>query len=330
VLEASRLRKLRRVVYVSTLRRIRPLQNAPPTPLAPRRRTLFGGHNLYILLPKLCSEHLVSFPYTEQYDRRYNHHPPGRRFRSRLLRRRLHPSERSCATLGAEHRQGRSDHSRCKNLWPPMNMSMAKMSGHGAISRLPGAKIRDQRIYNRGGQASCTAPTSWRQSSRRADNPKTEVKSPGATSAEKKPQHPDGYQHFKIRVRPSAPKFPSGKKRLRDYMEDLWADGRARRYVSPYPDRAFLFIRRQLNNQLHAGRSSAEAKPNHVISTRQIPSFPGDFFAFFHTCGPWYAIGTFVKAAAFFRQLHGDFRLEAKSLGFKLDAFQAPSARKTL
>jgi UDP-glucose 4-epimerase len=62
VLEGSRLRKLRRVVYVSTFG---VYDRSKTTGTVIRESDPIGGHNLYTVT-KLCSEHLVH-SYTEQY-----------------------------------------------------------------------------------------------------------------------------------------------------------------------------------------------------------------------------------------------------------------------
>jgi nucleoside-diphosphate-sugar epimerase len=61
-LEAARLRKLRRVVYVSTFG---VYDRAKISGSVVRERDAIGGHNLYTVT-KLCSEHLVH-SYAEQY-----------------------------------------------------------------------------------------------------------------------------------------------------------------------------------------------------------------------------------------------------------------------
>ena len=85
VLEASRLRKLRRLVYVSTFG---VYDRSKITAGVIREGDPIGGHNLYTVT-KLCSEHLIH-SYTEQYHLDTIIIRPGGVFRPRLLRRRLH------------------------------------------------------------------------------------------------------------------------------------------------------------------------------------------------------------------------------------------------
>ena len=213
VLEASRLRKLRRVVYVSTFG---VYDRSKITATAIREGDPIGGHNLYTVT-KLCSEHLVH-SYTEQYDLDTIIIRPGGVFGrgfyvggstvGKIMRDlALNIVKGDPITLDAK-------------TFGPNEYVYGKDVGM-ALFLASQAQNPRQRIYN-AGTGVVHGANELAQVVREL-TPKTEVKVTGATSAEKSRSIPMDISISKAELG-YASKFPL-KEALRDYMEDLWADG---------------------------------------------------------------------------------------------------------
>jgi UDP-glucose 4-epimerase len=213
VLEASRLRKLRRVVYVSTFG---VYDRNKITDGIIRETHPIGGHNLYATT-KVCSEHLVH-AYATMYDLDTIIIRPGGVFGRGFYV--------GGSTVGKVMRD--------------LAMSMIKADPITVDARTYGpneyvygkdvglalflacqAQNPKQRIYN-AGTGVVHGPGELAEVVREL-TPRSEVKVTGTSGAEKSRSIPMDISLSKAELG-YTPKF-SLKEALRDYMDDLWADG---------------------------------------------------------------------------------------------------------
>jgi UDP-glucose 4-epimerase len=215
VLEASRLRRLRRVVYVSTFG----VYDRPKiTGAVIRESDPIGGHNLYTVT-KLCSEHLVR-SYTEQY-----------KLDTIIIR----PS----GVFGRGHYVGGSTVGKVMRdlalniikgepftidakTYGPNEYVYGKDVGL-ALFLACQAQNPKQRIYN-AGSGVVTGPEALAQTVRELA-PQTEVKVSGSSGAAGEKSAPLDLSTSKAELGYS-PKYPL-KEALRDYMEELWEEQRS-------------------------------------------------------------------------------------------------------
>jgi nucleoside-diphosphate-sugar epimerase len=213
VLEAARLRKLRRVVYVSTFG----VYDRPKiTGSAIREGDPIGGHNLYTVT-KLCSEHLVH-SYTEQYSLDTIIIRPGGVFGrgfyiggstvGKVMRDlALNMIKGEPITIDAK-------------IYGPNEYVYGKDVGL-ALFLACQAQSPKQRTYNAG--TGVVHGAGELAQAVREVVPKVEVKVSGTTTADKSRSIPMDISVSKAELG-YAPKF-SLKEALRDYMDELWNEG---------------------------------------------------------------------------------------------------------
>ena len=213
ILEAARLRKLRRVIYVSTFG---VYERSKITGSVIREDDAIGGHNLYTVT-KLCSEHLVH-SYTEQYGLDTIIIRPG-------------------GVFGRGHYVGGSTVGKSMR---DLTLSMIKGDPIAIDAKIYGpneyvygkdvgmalflacqAQNPKQRTYN-AGTGSVHGAEELAQVVREVA-PKVEVKVSGTTTADKSRSIPMDISVTKAELG-DTPKFPL-KEALRDYMDELWSDG---------------------------------------------------------------------------------------------------------
>lgn len=213
VLEAARLRKLRRVVYVSTFGVYdRPKIGGDMI----RVGDPIGGHNLYTVT-KLCSEHLVH-SYTEQYNLDTiiirpagvfgrGHYVGGSTVGKTMRDLALSMIKGDPITIDAK-------------TYGPNEYVYGKDVGL-ALFLACQAQNPKQRIYN-AGTGVVHGAEELAQTVREVV-PKVEVKVSGTTAADKSRSIPMDISVSKAELG-YAPKFPL-KEALKDYMDELWDDG---------------------------------------------------------------------------------------------------------
>ena len=213
VLEASRLRKLRRVVYVSTFG---VYDRSKIIGRVIREGDAIGGHNLYTVT-KLCSEHLVH-SYTEQYGLDTIIIRPGGVFGRGFYV--------GGSTVGKVMRdlalsmiKGEPITIEAKSYGP--NEYVYGKDVGMALFLACQAQNPQQRTYNAGTGAVHGAEELAQVV--REVAPQIEVKVSGSSSADKSRSIPMDISVSKAELG-YAPKFPL-KEALRDYMDELWADG---------------------------------------------------------------------------------------------------------
>ena len=213
ILEAARLRKLRRVVYVSTFG---VYDRSKITGSVIREGDPIGGHNLYTVT-KLCSEHLVH-SYTEQYGLNTIIIRPGGVFGrgfyvggstvGKVMRDlTLSMIKGDPITIDAKT-YGPNEYVYCKDVGLALFLACQ-------------AQNPKQRTYNAGTGAVHGAEELAQVV--REGAPKVEVKVSCATTADKSRSIPMDISVSKAELG-YAPKFPL-KVALRDYMDELWNDG---------------------------------------------------------------------------------------------------------
>jgi UDP-glucose 4-epimerase len=216
VLEASRLRKLRRVVYVSTFG---VYERAKIADSVIRESHPIGGHNLYATT-KVCSEHLVH-AYAAMYNLDTIIIRPGGVFGRGFYV--------GGSTVGMVMR----DLALSIIKGDPITID-AKTYGPNeyvygkdvglALFLACQAQNPKQRIYN-AGTGVVHGAENLAQVVREVA-PKVEVKVSGTSTAEKSRSIPMDINVSRAELG-YAPKFPL-KEALRDYMDELWADGAPR------------------------------------------------------------------------------------------------------
>lgn len=213
ILEAARLRKLRRVVYVSTFG---VYDRTKITDTVIRETHPIGGHNLYATT-KVCSEHLVH-AYASMYNLDTVIIRPGGVFGRGfyvggstvgMLMRELALSiiKGDPLTIDAK-------------TYGPNEYVYGKDVGLALLLACQ-AQNPKQRIYN-AGTGVVHGAEDLAQTVREVA-PKVEVKVSGSSSADKSRSIPMDIGVSKAELG-YAPKFPL-KEALRDYMDELWADG---------------------------------------------------------------------------------------------------------
>ena len=213
VLEASRLRKLKRVVYVSTFGAY---DRTKITDSVIRETHPIGGHNLYATT-KVCSEHLVH-AYASMYDLDTIIIRPGGVFGRGFYV--------GGSTVGKVMRDLALNMIKGEPLtidaktYGPNEYVYGKDVGR-ALFLACQAQNPKQRIYN-AGTGTVHGPEDLAQVVREVA-PKLEVKVSGASTAEKSRSIPMDISVSKSELG-YAPKFPL-KDALRDYMDELWNDG---------------------------------------------------------------------------------------------------------
>ena len=216
VLEASRLRRLRRVVYVSTFG---VYERAKITDSVIRESHPIGGHNLYATT-KVCSEHLVH-AYAAMYNLDTVIIRPGGVFGRGFYV--------GGSTVGMVMR----DLALSIIKGDPITID-AKTYGPNeyvygkdvglALFLACQAQNPKQRVYN-AGTGVVHGAENLAQVVREVA-PKVDVKVGGTSTAEKSRSIPMDINISKAELG-YAPKFPL-KEALRDYMDELWADGAPR------------------------------------------------------------------------------------------------------
>jgi UDP-glucose 4-epimerase len=213
VLEASRLRKLRRVVYVSTFG---VYDRNKITDSLIRESHPIGGHNLYATT-KVCSEHLIH-AYTAMYNLDTIIIRPGGVFgRGYYV---------GGSTVGKVMRDLALNMIKGETLtidaktYGPNEYVYGKDVGR-ALFLACAAQSPKQRIYN-AGTGAVHGPEDLARAVREVA-PKLEVKVDGSSTAEKSRRIPMDISVSKAELG-YAPKY-SLKEALRDYMDELWADG---------------------------------------------------------------------------------------------------------
>jgi len=212
-LEAARLRKLRRVVYVSTFG---VYDRAKISGSAVREGDAVGGHNLYTVT-KLCSEHLVH-SYTAQYD-----------LDTIIIR--------PAGVFGRGHYVGGStvgmimrDLALAAIKGDPFTIDAKLYASNEvvyakdvalAINLACQAKNPKQRTYN-AGSGVVTGPQDLARIVKELA-PNMDVKVTGSGAAESNKNAPLDLSVSKAELG-YVPKFPL-KEALRDYMDELWAEG---------------------------------------------------------------------------------------------------------
>jgi len=213
VLEASRLRKLKRVVYVSTFGAY---DRTKITDSVIRETHPIGGHNLYATT-KVCSEHLVH-AYASMYDLDTIIIRPGGVFGRGFYV--------GGSTVGKVMRDLALNMIKGEPLtidaktYGPNEYVYGKDVGR-ALFLACQAQNPKQRIYN-AGTGTVHGPEDLAQVVREVA-PKLDVKVSGASTAEKSRSIPMDISVSKSELG-YAPKFPL-KDALRDYMDELWNDG---------------------------------------------------------------------------------------------------------
>ena len=213
ILEAARLRKLRRVVYVSTFG-VYDREKISDNVI--RETHPIGGHNLYTVT-KLCSEHLVH-SYTEQYHLDTIIIRPGGVF------------GRGFYVGGSTVGKVMRDLALSMIKGEPITID-AKIYGPNeyvygkdvglALFLACQAQNPKQRTYNAGTGAVHGAEELAQVV--REVAPKVEVKVSGSTTADKSRSIPMDISVSKAELG-YAPKYPL-KEALKDYMDELWNDG---------------------------------------------------------------------------------------------------------
>ena len=213
ILEAARLRKLRRVVYVSTFG---VYDRGKITDSVVKETHPIGGHNLYTVT-KMCSEHLVH-SYTEQYNLDTIIIRPGGVF------------GRGFYVGGSTVGKVMRDLALAMIKGDPIAID-AKTYGPNeyvygkdvglALLLACQAQSPKQRIYNAGTGAVHGAEQLAQVL--REVAPKIEVSVSGSTAADKSRSIPMDIGVSKAELG-YAPKFPL-KEALRDYMDELWNEG---------------------------------------------------------------------------------------------------------
>jgi nucleoside-diphosphate-sugar epimerase len=213
ILEAARLRKLRRVVYVSTFG---VYDRDKISDGVIRETHPIGGHNLYTVT-KLCSEHLVH-SYTEQYNLDTIIIRPGGVFGRGFYV--------GGSTVGKVMRdlvlsmiKGEPITIDAKT-YGPNEYVYGKNVG---LALFLACQVQNpkQRIYN-AGTGVVHGAEDLAQVVREVA-PKIEVKVSGSTTADKSRSIPMDISVSKAELG-YAPKFPL-KDALRDYMDELWNEG---------------------------------------------------------------------------------------------------------
>ena len=213
ILEASRLRKLRRVVYVSTFG---VYDRNKITDGIIRETHPIGGHNLYATT-KVCSEHLVH-AYATMYDLDTIIIRPGGVFGRGFYV--------GGSTVGKVMRDLAMSMIKADPItvdaktYGPNEYVYGKDVGL-ALFLACQAQNPKQRIYN-AGTGVVHGPGELAEVVREL-TPRSEVKVTGTSGAEKSRSIPMDISLSKAELG-YTPKF-SLKEALRDYMDDLWADG---------------------------------------------------------------------------------------------------------
>jgi nucleoside-diphosphate-sugar epimerase len=213
VLEASRLRRLRRVVYVSTFG---VYDRTKISDSVIRETDPIGGHNLYTTT-KICSEQLVH-SYTAMYKLDTIIIRPGGVFgRGHYV---------GGSTVGKVMRdlslnmiKGDSINIDAKTYGP--NEYVYGKDVGWALFLACQAQNPKQRIYN-AGTGVVTGPDALAQTVRELI-PKTEVKVVGSSGAASEKSTPLDLSASKAELG-YAPRYPL-KEALRDYMDELWSEG---------------------------------------------------------------------------------------------------------
>lgn len=213
ILEAARLRKLRRVVYVSTFG---VYDRSKITDTVIRETHPIGGHNLYATT-KVCSEHLVH-AYANMYNLDTVIIRPGGVFGRGFYV--------GGSTVGMVMRDLALSIIKGDPLtidaktYGPNEYVYGKDVGLALLLACQ-AQNPKQRIYN-AGTGVIHGAEDLAQTVREVA-PKVEVKVSGSSSADKSRSIPMDIGVSKAELG-YAPKFPL-KEALRDYMDELWADG---------------------------------------------------------------------------------------------------------
>ena len=213
ILEAARLRKLRRVVYVSTFG---VYDRTKITDTVIRETHPIGGHNLYATT-KVCSEHLVH-AYANMYNLDTVIIRPGGVFGRGFYV--------GGSTVGMVMRELALSIIKGDPLtidaktYGPNEYVYGKDVGLALLLACQ-AQNPKQRIYN-AGTGVVHGAEDLAQTVREVA-PKVEVKVSGSSSADKSRSIPMDIGVSKTELG-YAPKFPL-KEALRDYMDELWADG---------------------------------------------------------------------------------------------------------
>jgi len=213
VLEASRLRRLKRVVYVSTFG---VYDRSKISDSVIRETHPIGGHNLYTTT-KICSEHLVH-SYTAMYNLDTiiirpggvfgrGHYVGGSTVGKVMRDLALNAIKGAPFTIDAK-------------TYGPNEYVYGKDVGL-ALFLACQAQNPKQRTYN-AGSGVVTGPEALAQTIRELV-PKTEVKVIGSSSAAGEKAAPLDLSTSKAELG-YTPKFPL-KEALRDYMDELWDDG---------------------------------------------------------------------------------------------------------
>ncbi len=212
-LEAARLRKLRRVVYVSTFG---VYDRSKISASVVREADAIGGHNLYTVT-KLCSEHLVH-SYTEQYSLDTiiirpagvfgrGHYVGGSTVGMIMRDLALAAIKGDPFTIDAK-------------VYAPNEVVYAKDVA-AAIHLACQAKNPKQRTYN-AGSGVVTGPEDLARIMKELA-PNIDVKVASSSGGETGKSAPLDLSVSKAELG-YAPKYPL-KEALRDYMDELWADG---------------------------------------------------------------------------------------------------------
>jgi nucleoside-diphosphate-sugar epimerase len=213
VLEASRLRRLRRVVYVSTFG---VYDRAKISDSVIRETDPIGGHNLYTTT-KICSEQLVH-SYTAMYKLDTiiirpggvfgrGHYVGGSTVGKVMRDLALNMIKGDPITIDAK-------------TYGPNEYVYGKDVGW-ALFLACQAQNPKQRIYN-AGTGVVTGPDALAQTVRELI-PKTEVKVVGSSGAASEKSAPLDLSASKAELG-YAPRYPL-KEALRDYMDELWSEG---------------------------------------------------------------------------------------------------------
>jgi UDP-glucose 4-epimerase len=213
ILEASRLRKLRRIVYVSTFGAY---DRSKITDTVIRETDPIGGHNLYATT-KVCSEHLIH-AYASMYGLDTIIIRPGGVFgRGYYV---------GGSTVGKVMRDLALNMIKGEPLmidaktYGPNEYVYGKDVGRALLLACE-AQSPKQRIYN-AGTGAVHGPEELAQVVRDVA-PKLEVKVSGSSAADKSRSIPMDISVSNAELG-YTPKY-SLKEALRDYMDELWADG---------------------------------------------------------------------------------------------------------
>ena len=213
ILEAARLRKLRRVVYVSTFG---VYDRTKITDTVIRETHPIGGHNLYATT-KVCSEHLVH-AYANMYNLDTVIIRPGGVFGRGFY---VGGSTVGMVMRDLALRIIKGDPITIDaKTYGPNEYVYGKDVGLALLLACQ-AQNPKQRIYN-AGTGVVHGPEELAQVVREL-LPNAEIKVSGSSSADKSRSIPMDIGVSKAELG-YAPKFPL-KEALRDYMDELWADG---------------------------------------------------------------------------------------------------------